>query len=106
MMSKEFKDWLEEKKRSSTYSYLNNGKLTIPNPNIEKELQLVIKKYDELHKPIIIPQYVAEWIIRYRGKYELYPALRLLENNTLVGRKEKGFYLPLSKQWKAYKPKS
>ena len=86
MMNKEFKDWLEEKKRVSTHSYLNNGKLTIPSDDIEKELDLVIKKYDELHKPAVIPQYVADWIIRYRGKYELYPALRLLTNNTLVWR--------------------
>ena len=83
-MNKEFKDWLEDKKRVSTRSYLNNGKLIIPSDDIEKELDLVIKKYDELHKPAVIPQYVADWIIRYRGKYELYPALRLLENNTLV----------------------
>ena len=83
-MKKEFRDWLEEKKRDSTYSYLNNGKLIKSSPDIEKELDLVIKKYDELHKPPVIPQYVAEWVIRYRGKYELYPALRLLENNTLV----------------------
>ena len=86
MMNKEFKDWLEEKKRDSTYSYLNNGKLIKSSPDIEKELQLVIKKYDELHKPAVIPQYVAEWIIRYREKYDLYPALRLLTNNTLVWR--------------------
>ena len=83
-MNKEFKDWLEEKKRDSTCSYLNNGKLIKSSPDIEKELQLVIEKYDELHKPAVIPQYVAEWIIRYRDKYDLYPALRLLENNTLV----------------------
>ena len=83
-MNKEFKDWLEEKKRGSTYSYLNNGKLIIPSDDVEKELDLVIKKYDELHKPVVIPQCVADWITRYREKYDLYPALRLLENNTLV----------------------
>ena len=83
-MKKEFRDWLEEKKRVSTYPYLNNGKLIKPRPDIEKELELVIKKYDELHKPAVIPQYVAEWIIRHRDKYDLYPALRTLENNTLV----------------------
>ena len=83
-MNKEFREWLEEKKRNSTYSYLNNGKLIIPSDDIEKELDLVIKKYDELHKPAVIPQYVADWVVRYREKYDLYPALRLLENNTLV----------------------
>ena len=32
----------------------------------------------------VIPKNVAEWITRYREKYDLYPALRLLENNTLI----------------------
>ena len=32
----------------------------------------------------VIPKYVADWFTRYREKYDLYPALRLLENNTLV----------------------
>ena len=32
----------------------------------------------------VIPKYVDDWITRYREKYDLYPALRLLENNTLV----------------------
>ena len=66
-MNKEFKDWLEEKKRNSTYSYLNNGKLINPNPDIEKELDIVIKKYDELHKLPVIPKYVAEWIEEEQG---------------------------------------
>ena len=83
-MNKEYRDWLEEKKRDSTSSYLNNGKLINPNPDIEKELQLVIKKYDELHNPAVIPQHVGEWITIYREKYDLYPALRMLENNTFV----------------------
>ena len=83
-MNKEFRDWLEDKKRVSTHSYLNNGKLIIPNSDIEKELELIIKKYDKLHKQVVIPQYVADWITRYREKYDLYLALRLLENNTFV----------------------
>ena len=82
-MNKEFRDWLEEKKRDSTYSYLNKGKLIKSSPDIEKELQLVIKKYDELHKPAVIPQYAAEWIIRHRDIYDLYPALRMLESNSM-----------------------
>ena len=81
-MNKEFRDWLEDKKRVSTYSYLNNGKLIIPNSDIEKELELVIKKYDKLHKPAVIPQYVADWIVSHRDTYDLYPALRTLEYNT------------------------
>ena len=32
----------------------------------------------------VIPKYVAEWITNHREKFDLYPALRILENNTLV----------------------
>ena len=32
----------------------------------------------------VVPKHVGEWITRYREKYDLYPALRLLENNTFV----------------------
>ena len=34
----------------------------------------------------VVPKYVAEWIIRHRDIFDLYPALRLLTNNTLVWR--------------------
>ena len=34
----------------------------------------------------VVPKHVGEWITRYREKYDLYPALRLLTNNTLVWR--------------------
>ena len=30
----------------------------------------------------VIPKYVADWVIRYRDTYDLYPALRTLEYNT------------------------
>lgn len=32
----------------------------------------------------VVPKHVGDWITKYREKYDLYPALRLLENNTLV----------------------
>ena len=32
----------------------------------------------------VVPKYVADWITRYSEKYDLYPALRFLENNTFV----------------------
>ena len=42
-------------------------------------------KLEELSKELpVLPKHVGEWITRYREKYDLYPALRLLENNTLV----------------------
>ena len=45
------------------------------------ELQNLIVPKQELP---VVPKHVGEWITRYREKYDLYPALRLLENNTLV----------------------
>ena len=62
-MNKEFRGWLEVKKIGSTCPYLNNGKLVRPNPDIEKELDLVIKKYDELHKQElpVVPTWFDEW---------------------------------------------
>ena len=41
---------------------------------------------EEIGELPVVPKHVDEWITRYRGKYELYPALRLLTNNTLVWR--------------------
>ena len=48
--------------------------------NVTKLQNLLVPK-QELP---VIPDYVADWITRYREKYDLYPALRLLENNTFV----------------------
>ena len=48
--------------------------------NVTKLQNLLIPK-QELP---VIPKYVADWITRYSEKYDLYPALRLLENNTFV----------------------
>ena len=45
------------------------------------ELQNLIVPKQELP---VVPKRVGEWITRHREKYDLYPALRLLENNTLV----------------------
>ena len=39
---------------------------------------------EEIGELPVVPKHVGEWITRYREKYDLYPALRLLENNTLV----------------------
>ena len=52
------------------------------------DLMSIINEVDEpevLSQELpVIPKYVADWITRYREKYDLYPALRLLENNTFV----------------------
>ena len=45
------------------------------------ELQNLIVPKQELP---VVPKHVGEWITRYREKYDLYPALRMLENNTFV----------------------
>ena len=41
---------------------------------------------EEIGELPVVPKHVGEWITRYREKYDLYPALRLLTNNTLVWR--------------------
>ena len=48
--------------------------------NVTKLQNLVVPK-QELP---VVPKHVADWITRHREKYDLYPALRLLENNTFV----------------------
>ena len=32
----------------------------------------------------VIPKYVADWITQYRKVFDLYPALKKLENNSLI----------------------
>lgn len=46
-----------------------------------KDLQNLLIPKKELP---VIPRYVAEWITNHREKFDLYPALRTLEHNTLV----------------------
>ena len=52
------------------------------------DLMSIINEVDEpevLSQELpVIPKYVADWITRYREKYDLYTALRWLENNTFV----------------------
>ena len=52
------------------------------------DLIYLINKLDEpeslSHELPVIPKYVADWIVSHRDTYDLYPALRLLENNTFV----------------------
>ena len=48
--------------------------------NVTKLQNLLVPKQESP----VVPKFVADWITRYREKYDLYPALRLLENNTFV----------------------
>ena len=50
---------------------------------MKKDIELLKEEIGELP---VVPKHVGEWITRYREKYDLYPALRLLTNNTLVWR--------------------
>ena len=57
-MNKEFIEWLE-----SEIQYLKDIKYaSLVEFAIQKKLELVIKKYDELSKPVVIPKYVAEYL--------------------------------------------
>ena len=50
---------------------------------MKKDIEWLKEEIGELP---VVPKHVGEWITRYREKYDLYPALRLLTNNTLVWR--------------------
>ena len=76
-MNKEFRYWLE-----SEIQYLENFEnASVVEFRILKKLERIIKKYDELHKPVVIPKYVADWIVNHREKFDLYPALKELEES-------------------------
>ena len=68
-MNEEFRDWLE-----SEIQYLEDVKYASSVEfGIQKKLELVIKKYDELSKPVVIPKYVADFIKvrKYTDAYSL-----------------------------------
>ena len=68
-------EWIHENKEM----YLIND--TSENAVPDYKLRNLLVPKQELP---VVPKHVGEWITRYREKYDLYPALRLLENNTLV----------------------
>ena len=78
-MNKEFRDWLE-----SEIQYLEDVKYaSLVEFGIQKKLELVIKKYDELSKPVVIPKYVADWIEELKqGERPLYSVMSGLMNKT------------------------
>ena len=59
-MNKEFREWLEneiyeikEMSEDIRYGY---------EAGVHDSYAYILKKYDEFHKPVVIPKYVAEWI--------------------------------------------
>ena len=71
-MNKEFRDWLE-----SEMQYLKDIKYaSLVEFGIQKKLELVIKKYDELHKPVAIPNFVAKYLEFAKSDV---PLMRILE---------------------------
>ena len=57
-MNKEFRDWLEsEIQYLEDFEYAN-----VVEFRILRKLERIIKRYDELHKPAVIPKCVADWI--------------------------------------------
>ena len=66
-------EWIER----NTSPVDDEGRLYIWKRDLEN---LIVPKKESP----VVPKHVADWITRYREKYDLYPALRLLENNTFV----------------------
>ena len=58
------------------------AEMVLENAVDKGELGYYGAKYSVVEKPVI-PKYVAEWITKHRDTFDLYPALRKLENNTL-----------------------
>ena len=57
-MNKEFRDWLE----SEIQSLEEIKYASVVEFGVLRKLEPIIKKYDELHKPVVIPKYVAEYL--------------------------------------------
>lgn len=85
-MNKEFREWLEsELWHFNNTVYTDNRELAV-----QKELEFVIERYDELHKPVVIPKFVAEYLEKAKKEINL---LRVFEianglNELDVWRKE------------------
>ena len=78
-MNKEFRDWLE----SEIQSLKDIKYASLVEFGIQKKLELVIEKYDELSKSVVIPRYVADWIEELKqGERPLYSVMSSLMNKT------------------------
>ena len=63
---------------------IDNGMVHIRNLGDTFEVEAVDSLLVPNQELPVIPKNVADWITNHREKYDLYPALRTLENNTLV----------------------
>lgn len=59
---------------------------------VEREMVLIL--IDQLDEPekVIIPQFVAEWIAKHRDTFDLYPALKELEDKPAAWKPGKRIY--------------
>ena len=74
-MNKEFRGWLEsEIQYLEEFEYAN-----VVEFRILRKLERIIKKYDELHKPVVIPKYVAEWIEDIKPDNSLREAFKYID---------------------------
>lgn len=64
-MNKEFKEWLERQVETTENNTPNEYNVHTHIAQID-----ILEKYNELHKPVAIPNFVAEWIEENREQYE------------------------------------
>ena len=76
-MNKEFREFLEDE--LCKVKKLNEGMLIGYGQGVYDTYAYVLKKYDEFHKPVVIPKYVAEYMELAEGKV---PLMRILETAT------------------------
>ena len=65
-MNKEFREFLENELYK--VKKLNEGMLTDYGAGVYNAYAYILKKYDEFHKPVIVPDFVAEWIKESKEK--------------------------------------
>ena len=59
-MNKEFREFLEDELRQ--VKEMNEGIPSGYGAGIYNSYTYLLKKYDEFHKPVVVPDFVAEWI--------------------------------------------
>ena len=98
-MNKEFRDWLE----SEIQSLKDIKYASLVEFGIQKKLELVIKKYDELSKSVVIPKYVAEYLdwFKYDFGHNIEDDVDLIVSlvqvsHAFLGRKEVKGWLKIS----------
>lgn len=83
-MNKDFREWL--KREIEMY-----GRHTLDEYNVDTHIVQIdiLEKYDELHKPVVIPRYVAEWIDDMKPRVSLKVAFGSINRKKIFDEEDK-----------------